>query len=164
VKTKIKSRSALVRLVRDLKRRGKTVVFTNGCFDLLHVGHVRLLAAAKSLGDVLVVAVNSDRSVRSLDKGPGRPLVPEAERAELVAALEMVDYVVVFNESTPRDLIRALLPDVLVKGGDWKVEEIVGGHEVTAAGGKVVVFPLVPGRSSTRLVSGMSASGRKRSR
>ena len=157
MKTKIKTRPALVRLVRGLQRRGKRVVFTNGCFDLLHVGHVRLLEAAKKLGDVLVVAVNSDRSVRSLGKGPGRPLVPEAERAEVVAALGAVDYVVVFGESTPRALIRALLPDVLVKGGDWKTEEIVGGDEVRAAGGRIAVFPLVPGRSTTRLVSRMAS-------
>lgn len=157
MKAKITSRSALVRLVRGLKRKGKTVVFTNGCFDLLHVGHVRLLQAAKKLGDVLVVAVNSDRSVRSLGKGTGRPLVPEAERAEVVSALGAVDYVVVFGEPTPRALIRALLPDVLVKGGDWKAKEIVGGEEVRSAGGRVVVFPLVPGRSTTRIASRMSA-------
>jgi len=153
MRDKIKSRAALLRLVRDLKRQGKTVVFTNGCFDLLHVGHVRLLAAAKKLGDVLVVAVNSDRSVRSLGKPPGRPLVPEGERAELIAALEMADYVTIFGESTPLALIRALLPDVLVKGGDWKADEIVGGKEVKAAGGEVVVVPLVPGRSTTKLMS-----------
>ncbi|MCX6349843.1 MAG: D-glycero-beta-D-manno-heptose 1-phosphate adenylyltransferase [Candidatus Aureabacteria bacterium] len=153
MRNKIKNRSALLRLLRGLKRRGKTVVFTNGCFDLLHVGHVRLLAAAKKLGDFLVVAVNSDRSIRALAKGPGRPLVPEGERAELIAALEMVDYVTIFGESTPLALIRALLPDVLVKGGDWKAEEIVGGKEVKAAGGKVVVVPLVPGHSTTELLS-----------
>ncbi len=157
MRSKIQTRPALVRLVRGIKRQGKTVVFTNGCFDLLHVGHVRLLQAAKKLGDVLVVAVNSDRSVRSLGKGTGRPLVPEAERAEVVAALGAVDYVVVFGESTPRALIRALLPDVLVKGGDWKAKEIVGGEEVRAAGGRIVVFPLVPGRSTTRLAARLSA-------
>jgi len=156
MKDKIKDRPALLATVRKLKERGEKIVFTNGCFDLLHVGHVRLLSAAKKLGDVLVVAVNSDRSVRSLGKGRGRNLVPEAERAELVSALEMVDYVVVFGEPTPRALIRALIPDILVKGGDWKEEEIAGGNEVKAAGGRVVVFPLVPGRSTTRLVSRMA--------
>jgi rfaE bifunctional protein nucleotidyltransferase chain/domain len=166
VKAKIKSRAALVRLVRGLQRRGKQVVFANGCFDLLHVGHVRLLAAAKKLGDVLVVAVNSDRSVRSLGKGPGRPLVPEAERAELVAALGMVDYVVIFGESTPRALIRALLPDVLVKGGDWKPDQVVGREEVEAAGGRVVIVPYLEGRSTSsiirRSVGPKSGAGQKR--
>jgi rfaE bifunctional protein nucleotidyltransferase chain/domain len=134
------------------KSAGKSVVFTNGCFDLLHPGHVALFEAARAEGDVLVVGLNSDRSVRAL-KGPGRPLVPEAERAETIAALEAVDRVVVYDEDTPRAVISALSPDVLVKGADWAVDAIVGRQEVEAAGGRVVRVQLLPGRSTTAMVS-----------
>ncbi len=137
--------------VSQLKRRGRRVVFTNGCFDLLHPGHTRYLSEARKLGDVLVVAVNSDRSVRSL-KGRGRPITPEAERAEILAALECVDYVTVFDDLTPRALISRLLPDVLVKGGNWAPREIVGREEVTAAGGTVTTIPVVPGYSTSSLI------------
>jgi D-beta-D-heptose 7-phosphate kinase/D-beta-D-heptose 1-phosphate adenosyltransferase len=133
---------------REARRR---VVFTNGCFDLLHAGHVTLLEQARGLGDVLVVGVNGDGSVRGL-KGPGRPLVPEHERREVLLALEPVDRVVVFDEPTPAELIRALLPDVLVKGSDWGEQEIVGRDVVEAGGGRVVRIPLVPGRSTTGLL------------
>lgn len=133
---------------REARRR---VVFTNGCFDLLHAGHVTLLEQARGLGDVLVVGVNGDGSVRGL-KGPGRPLVPEHERREVLLALEPVDRVVVFDEPTPAELIRALLPDVLVKGSDWGEQEIVGRDVVEARGGRVVRIPLVPGRSTTGLL------------
>jgi rfaE bifunctional protein nucleotidyltransferase chain/domain len=130
---------------------GRRVVFTNGCFDLLHPGHVTLLESARAFGDVLVVAVNSDVSVRAL-KGNGRPLVPENERAETLGALEVVDAVVVYGEPTPREIVAALLPDILVKGADWAEDAIVGREEVEAAGGRVERVPLLPGRSTTSLV------------
>jgi rfaE bifunctional protein nucleotidyltransferase chain/domain len=133
------------------RSEGRRVVFANGCFDLLHPGHVALLESARALGDVLVVAINSDASVRAL-KGTGRPLVPEAERAEALGALEAVDAVVVYDEPTPREIVAALRPDVLVKGADWAEDAIVGREEVEAAGGKVARIPLVPGRSTTALV------------
>jgi D-beta-D-heptose 7-phosphate kinase/D-beta-D-heptose 1-phosphate adenosyltransferase len=134
-----------------LRSEGLRVVLTNGCFDLLHAGHVRLLEAARAEGDLLVVAVNSDASVRR-NKGAGRPLVPEQERAEALAALEVVDRVVLYDEDTPAETIAALLPDVLVKGADWAQDAIVGREVVEAAGGRVVRVPLLPGRSTTGLV------------
>jgi rfaE bifunctional protein nucleotidyltransferase chain/domain len=127
------------------------IVFTNGCFDLLHVGHLRLLERAKSLGDTLIVGLNSDRSVREL-KGPERPIIPEAERAEMLAGLAAVDYVVIFDELTPLNLIKAIMPNVLVKGGDWTPETIVGRAEVEDAGGKVVVIPLAEWYSTSGLI------------
>ncbi|HEX9187814.1 MAG TPA: D-glycero-beta-D-manno-heptose 1-phosphate adenylyltransferase [Vicinamibacteria bacterium] len=130
---------------------GRKVVLTNGCFDLLHAGHVALLEAARREGDVLVVALNSDASVRGL-KGEGRPVVPEGERAEVLLALEAVDRVVLYDEPSPIEVVRALLPDVLVKGADWAADAIVGAAEVAAAGGRVVRVPLVPGRSTSALV------------
>jgi rfaE bifunctional protein nucleotidyltransferase chain/domain len=142
-------------LVDELKRQGKRVVFTNGCFDLLHPGHTRYLAEARRLGDVLLVAVNSDASVRAI-KGPGRPILPEGERAEILAALECVDYVTIFSDSTPQALITRLLPQVLVKGGDWGPDEIVGRAEVEAAGGKVVSIPAVPGFSTSAIIQAAS--------
>ncbi|HEU0055317.1 MAG TPA: D-glycero-beta-D-manno-heptose 1-phosphate adenylyltransferase [Longimicrobium sp.] len=139
-------------LLERLKRpRAGTVVFTNGCFDVLHRGHVEYLAMARALGDTLVVGLNADESVRRL-KGAGRPVNGEDDRAFVLAGLAAVDYVTVFGEDTPRELIAALLPDVLVKGGDYRREEIVGGDEVEAAGGRVVVAPLVPGRSTTSIL------------
>jgi len=139
------------RLVDDLKRQGKRVVFTNGCFDVLHPGHTRYLAEARKLGDVLLVAVNSARSVRSL-KGPGRPIFPENERAETLAALEAVDYVTIFDDLTPQAVIARMLPQILVKGGDWELDEIVGRAEVEAAGGQVLAIPLVPGFSTSAII------------
>jgi len=133
------------------KRNGRSVVFTNGCFDLLHPGHIHTLEEARSLGDALTVGVNSDRSVRAM-KGAGRPIVPERERAEVLGALECVDAVVVFDEPTPREIIAALLPDVLVKGGDWGHEQIIGREEVEAAGGRVVSVPVVAGYSTSAMV------------
>ncbi len=129
------------------------MVFTNGCYDLLHPGHVRLLEQARSLGDVLILALNSDSSVRRM-KGPSRPLLPENERAELAGALEAVDAVTLFDEDTPRELIAAVLPDVLVKGADWS-HFIAGREEVEAAGGKVVALPLQPGYSTTSIVESL---------
>jgi D-beta-D-heptose 7-phosphate kinase/D-beta-D-heptose 1-phosphate adenosyltransferase len=136
---------------------GRSVVLTNGCFDLLHPGHVALLEAARGQGDILVVAVNSDASVRGL-KGAGRPLVPEAERAEVLLALEPVDRVVVYDDPTPLAVIQALLPDVLVKGADWAPDAIVGRAEVEAAGGRVERVPLVSGRSTSALVGRIRGS------
>ncbi len=133
------------------KRNGRRLVFTNGCFDLLHPGHIATLEKARSLGDALLVGVNSDCSVREM-KGPGRPILPEQERAEILSALECVDAVVIFNEPTPREIITALLPDVLVKGGDWPSDQIVGREEVEAAGGEVVSIPVVLGYSTTGIL------------
>jgi rfaE bifunctional protein nucleotidyltransferase chain/domain len=141
---------AILRFGRE-KRNGRQVVFTNGCFDLLHPGHIGSLGQARSLGDALIVGLNSDASVRQL-KGAGRPVLPERERAEILAALECVDAVVIFNEPTPREVIARLLPDVLVKGGDWPGDQIVGREEVEAAGGRVVSIPVVPGYSTTEIL------------
>ncbi|MEW6248298.1 MAG: D-glycero-beta-D-manno-heptose 1-phosphate adenylyltransferase [Nitrospirota bacterium] len=154
---KIKSKPDLAAIVEDLRRQGKRIVFTNGCFDLMHIGHTRYLQAARELGDVLVVGVNSDASVRSLNKGPGRPIVPQAQRAEVLAALACVDYVVVFDEPDPGALIGALQPDVLVKGGDWAPDRIVGREVVEARGGRVLSIPLVPGVSTSALVERIQA-------
>ena len=137
-----------------LRASGARLVFTNGVFDLLHVGHVRYLAHARELGDALVVAINSDRSVREL-KGPDRPVFDQDERAEILAALRHVDYVIIFDDISPRSLISKLLPDVLVKGGDYQIDEIHGREEVEAAGGKVVPLPFVPGASTTSLLERM---------
>ena len=141
---------AILRFGRE-KRNGRRVVFTNGCFDLLHPGHLETLEKARALGDLLVVGVNSDRSVREM-KGAGRPIVPEQERAEVLAALECVDAVVIFDEPTPRETVLALLPDVLVKGGDWASDRIIGREEVEAAGGRVVSVPVVAGYSTSAMV------------
>src|SRR5215210_3959173 len=148
---KVLDREELVREREQARREGKRLVFTNGCFDLLHPGHVRYLNRARALGDALVVALNSDRSVRAL-KGEGRPILTEGERAEVMAALEAVDYVTIFDEETPRELIAVLLADVLVKGGDWPIEQIVGREEVEAAGGKVLSLPYVEGSSTTDIL------------
>ena len=141
---------AILRFGRE-KRNGRRVVFTNGCFDLLHPGHIGSLEQARALGEALIVGLNSDASVRQL-KGAGRPVLPERERAEILAALECVDAVVIFNEPTPREVIARLLPDVLVKGGDYDVENIVGAKEVKSWGGEVKTVPIVEGFSTTRLI------------
>jgi D-beta-D-heptose 7-phosphate kinase/D-beta-D-heptose 1-phosphate adenosyltransferase len=147
----IPDRDELLRTRMRLRAEGRRLVFTNGCFDILHVGHVRYLREARALGDALLVAINSDRSVRAL-KGEGRPVMNESERAELLAALEAVDFVTVFDEESPRALIADLLPDVLVKGGDYALDEIHGREEVEAAGGRVVALPFVEGASTTNIV------------
>ena len=134
-----------------LRRAGQTVVFTNGCFDLMHPGHVSYLQQARSLGDALIVALNSDRAVREL-KGPARPILDEHERAAVMAALGCVDYVTIFDDVSPRDIIAALLPDVLVKGGDWGVDQIIGREEVEAAGGRVLNLPFVAGCSTSEII------------
>ncbi len=138
-------------LCASLRAAERRVVFTNGCFDILHIGHTRYLESARSLGDLLVVAINSDRRVREL-KGVGRPIVSEDERAELLAALSCVDYVTIFDELSPRTLITATLPDVLAKGGDYRLDEIHGREEVEASGGRVVAIPVVEGASTTNIV------------
>jgi D-beta-D-heptose 7-phosphate kinase/D-beta-D-heptose 1-phosphate adenosyltransferase len=143
---------AAARWARDLQGQGKSVVFTNGCFDLLHPGHVRYLEEARSLGDALIIGVNTDLSVTRLGKGPGRPLTPEADRARVLAACACVDRVVLFAEDTPLNLITLLTPDILVKGGDYQLDEIVGREVVLARGGRVVALPFVPGYSTTRLI------------
>ena len=140
-----------VAVVERLRATGKTVVFTNGVFDLLHVGHLRYLQQARALGDALIVGLNSDRSVRA-NKGAGRPITPEAERAEILSALACVDGVVVFDEDTPREIIAALQPDVLVKGADWAADAIVGRDVVEARGGRVVRVPIEAGHSTSALV------------
>ena len=142
---------------RSWRAAGRRVVFTNGCFDLLHAGHVRLLEAARAQGDLLVVGLNSDTSVRRL-KGPSRPVLPEAERAEALRALESVDRVVVYEDDTPLAAIQALVPDVLVKGADWKDKGVVGREVVEARGGRVVLAPLLDGRSTTRTLERLAAA------
>jgi len=149
---KIKGRAELTEIRKDLARQGKTVVFTNGCFDILHRGHVEYLLQARRLGDVLMIGVNDDQSVRRL-KGPGRPLVPQQDRAYLLAALIMVDYVCLFPEDTPLQLIQSLQPDVLVKGSDYQLHEIVGKQTVEERGGKVVTIPLVENRSTSNIIN-----------
>lgn len=144
-------RATLAARLAPLRARGGTVVFTNGCFDLLHPGHVRYLAAARALGDALVVGLNDDASV-SRAKGPSRPVLRLPERAEVLAALASVDHLIVFDEDTPQALIAALRPDVLVKGADWAAEAIVGADEVRASGGRVERITLVPGLSTTELI------------
>ncbi len=151
----IRSRSDLCRLRRAWRGQGRTVVFTNGCYDILHPGHIRLLDRARSLGDALILALNTDDSVRRL-KGPARPLIDERERAILAAALEAVDAVTFFDEDTPRELIAELLPDVLVKGADWS-HFIAGREEVERSGGRVLALPLEPGHSTTGIVEAMLA-------
>ncbi len=148
---KIRSVAGLKRIRARLRRDGLTVVFTNGCFDLIHGGHIHLFRRAKTRGDVLIVAVNSDASVRRL-KGPARPVFPLAERMEVLAALADIDYVTWFEEDTPQKIIAALLPDVLVKGGDWGAGEIVGTAEVEGAGGRVCRVPYLRGHSSTNII------------
>jgi rfaE bifunctional protein nucleotidyltransferase chain/domain len=147
----ILSMDALCRERERLQQAGKKLVFTNGCFDILHVGHVRYLNAARKLGDALVVAINSDKSVREL-KGPSRPVVGETERAEMLAGLRSVDYVTIFDDVSPRTLVASLLPDILVKGGDYELDEIHGREEVEAAGGRVIALPFVEGASTTGII------------
>lgn len=138
-------------IINSLKEQGKKIVFTNGCFDLLHVGHVRYLKEAKSLGDILVVGVNSDSSVKVL-KGPTRPIQNENDRAEILSELKSVDYAVIFDEETPLNLIKEVSPHILVKGGDWKIESIVGADHVLSHGGQVLSLQFVDGRSTTKII------------
>ena len=158
-KNKIKSRQAIKSLAAKLRKKGKKVVFTNGCFDLLHVGHVRYLRRAREAGDFLVVGLNSDSSVRRI-KGPGRPILPGRERAELLSALEFVDAVVIFSEPTPIRLIELIRPDVLVKGADWTADQIVGGDLVRLSGGQVRRIPLEKGKSSSAIIKKIQRSNK----
>jgi D-beta-D-heptose 7-phosphate kinase/D-beta-D-heptose 1-phosphate adenosyltransferase len=153
---KIVSIDELRRERRRLRGEGKRLVFTNGCFDILHVGHVRYLKSARELGEALVVAINSDRSVREL-KGAGRPIMNEQERAEMLAALGAVDYVTIFDDASPRALISEVLPDVLVKGGDYNLDEIHGREETEAAGGRVLSLPFVEGASTSSIIERVKA-------
>ena len=148
---KIYSREKLKDKIDGLREKGKKIVFTNGCFDILHVGHTRYLKEAKKQGDILVLGLNSDESVRSL-KGEKRPLTPENERADVIASLESVDYVTIFHELTPFELIEYLKPNVLVKGGDWEEKDVVGRKSVETWGGKVVIIPEIKGASTTNII------------
>lgn len=151
LKDKIKKPAALKKILAALRQKGKRIVFTNGCFDLLHYGHAKYLEEAKRKGDVLVVAVNSDSSVRAI-KGKKRPFVGSQDRMRLIAALESVDYVLLFKEKTPLKVIRIFKPDILIKGADWDIKKIVGRDSVLAAGGKVSTVKLLKGRSTTNLI------------
>jgi rfaE bifunctional protein nucleotidyltransferase chain/domain len=151
--SKIVTAEQAARRAKEIQNGGGKVVFTNGCFDLLHAGHVRYLGQTRALGDLLIVGLNSDESVHSLEKASDRPLVPQDQRAEVLAALAAVDLVVIFTEPTPAKLIHTIKPDVLVKGGDWPVERIVGGDFIQGLGGKVLSIPLVEGLSTTNLVN-----------
>ena len=149
--SRVLSLNRLAAVVRRLRRQGKTIAFTNGCFDLLHAGHLDYLERIKSKADCLIVAVNSDSSVKRI-KGPGRPILPAKERAALVAALKPVDYVTIFPESTPLKTIRLLKPDLLAKGGDWRPDQIVGREVVESSGGRVLVIPTLKGHSTSGLI------------
>lgn len=153
--SKLKSRRALAEITRRLQRQGKRIIFTNGCFDILHVGHVDYLSNARKLGEVLVIGLNSDDSVRRL-KGAGRPINKEKDRARVLSSLSFVDFIAIFDEDTPKKLIEKLSPDVLVKGGDWKKKYIVGAEFVKSHGGRVVTIPFVKGYSTTSLIEKMS--------
>jgi rfaE bifunctional protein nucleotidyltransferase chain/domain len=151
VTDKIKTVDQIAAIAAEAKKNGRSVVFTNGCFDLLHRGHVHILRQAKAAGDILIVGMNSDRSVKSI-KGSARPILPETDRVELIAAMEMVDYVVLFDESDPYQLIAAIKPNVLAKGGDWSADKIVGSDIVERNGGRVAVIPYLKGFSTTEII------------
>lgn len=158
---KVKTTQELLPLLAVLRSIGKKIAFTNGCFDIIHTGHLRYLAKAKSLGDILVVAINSDSSVRTI-KGEQRPINNQHDRAEVLAGLEMVDYVVIFDEPDPYRIISRLQPDVLVKGGDWKIEQIIGRDIVEARGGMVVSVPYLQGASTTGIIEKIVKTCKKR--
>ncbi len=159
VKKGIVTIEELLPLVTRRRAQGDRVVLTNGCFDLLHVGHIRYLQSARALGDVLVVGVNSDASAQTLKKGPGRPVIPDGHRMEVLSALSCVNYVVKFEEPDPLLLIETIQPDVLVKGGDWPVDQIVGQSSVEARGGTVISIPLVPEISTSRIIERIQKLG-----
>jgi rfaE bifunctional protein nucleotidyltransferase chain/domain len=154
LKDKIKNLGELLEIVDVHKKEGKKIVFTNGCYDLIHIGHLRCFQEGKKLGDILIVALNSDCSVRSI-KGPTRPIIPQDERAEIMSALESVDYVTIFDQDDPLQIITSIKPDILVKGGDWNLDTIVGRDVVESYGGKVFALPLVPGVSTTQIINNM---------
>lgn len=151
MKKKLITLKGFTRKLKELRAGGRNIVFTNGCFDILHAGHVRYLSKSRAQGDLLVLGLNSDKSVRKI-KDKGRPIVPEAERAELLAALECIDFIILFDDETPIKLITAIKPDILVKGADWKHGQIVGEDVVKASGGKVKRITLVKGRSTTNVI------------
>lgn len=157
---KIVDRLGINTIIKSIKDSGKTVVFTNGCFDILHAGHVRYLAAAKALGDCLIVGLNSDQSVQCL-KGPTRPINSESDRAEVLAALAAVDYIVIFDDLTAESLVAQIQPDIYVKGGDYQLENLPEAKTVTDYGGKIVLVPEVPGRSSTGVINKLRDAGKK---
>jgi D-beta-D-heptose 7-phosphate kinase/D-beta-D-heptose 1-phosphate adenosyltransferase len=148
---KIKTLNELKEIVSDLKTQGKKIVFTNGCFDLLHIGHVKYLQQAKTYGDILIVAINSDESIKAI-KGNTRPLMPQEDRAQILAALTCIDYIIIFDETDPVRLISELIPDVLIKGGDYQLNEIKGREIVISSGGKVLTIPEIEGKSTTKLI------------
>ena len=148
---KLKTLDQLIKIAAQARRNGKSVVFTNGCFDLLHRGHVHVLRQAKAAGDLLIVAINSDQSVKAI-KGPTRPVAAEIDRLELIAAMEMVDYVILFDEPDPSKLITAIKPNVLAKGGDWGADEVVGADIVERQGGRVLLVPYLKGYSTTEII------------
>lgn len=148
---KILDRNTLKNELDDLRKKGKKIAFTNGCFDILHIGHVRYLREAKKTADILVLALNSDASVKKI-KGEKRPLVPQEDRAEIMAALEFIDFVTIFDETTPLKLINLLKPDVLIKGGDWAEDDVVGRDEIKKWGGKLMLIPEIKGKSTTSIV------------
>lgn len=148
---KVRTREELKEVLARLRKKGKKIVFTNGCFDILHAGHTRYLKEARKLGDVLVLALNSDASVRTI-KGEKRPIVPQDERTEVLSSLESVDFIVIFEESTPLELIEYLKPDILVKGGDWAEKDVVGRDSVKKWGGRVVIIPKIEGASTTNII------------
>lgn len=151
LQSKIKNITPLKKIIAKLKAKGKRIVFTNGCFDLLHYGHVKYLADAKKMGDILIVAINSDASVKRI-KGSSRPLVKESDRLKIIAALESVDYVVKFGEDTPFNTIKTIKPDILIKGADWKKKDIVGAKFISSCGGRVKTIKFIPRRSTTNLI------------
>jgi D-beta-D-heptose 7-phosphate kinase/D-beta-D-heptose 1-phosphate adenosyltransferase len=158
---KICTRESLNDKIDQLRKEGKKIVFTNGCFDILHAGHTRYLREAKRSGDILILALNSDESVRTL-KGDKRPLIPEAERADVVASLESVDFVTIFHELTPLALIEFIKPDILIKGGDWEEENVVGRESLKRWGGRVVIIPEIKGSSTTNIIEKiLNVYGRK---
>lgn len=156
---KIKSLKELKKIVMALKKKKKKIVFTNGCFDILHAGHLFCLEKAKKAGDILIVAVNSDKSIKKI-KGDDRPIINEKDRIYLVSGLSCVDYCILFNEPTPLRLIEELKPDILVKGADYKNKQIVGQDIVMAKGGKVITVPILPGRASTSIIKKINETGR----
>lgn len=156
-KKKFKKLKEIIQIREELRRQNRKVVFTNGCFDLLHSGHLHIFREAKKLGDVFIVAVNEDESVRKI-KGESRPIFPLEERLEVLDAIEDIDYLISFSEETPQRVIAALLPDVLVKGGDWTPEEVVGKREVEEAGGRVAIIPYLEGRSSSEIIDRINQS------
>ena len=161
MREKIKAKEDLRKIVDDFKTKGKKIIFTNGCFDLLHVGHIRYLEEAKALGDILVVGINSDQSVRRI-KGPYRPILPEEERAEILSGLGCVDYITIFDEADPLELISFLRPHILAKGGDWTKETTVGKEVVERSGGEVIILPFVQGASTSNLIEAILERYEKR--